>query len=171
MCDDVTCGPGGTCSPNPGYPDFNSYVCSCNTPGYVLNSNSASVSFRNSPGDCLDINECFENGRNGDLTNCGAHGRCSTPHVNSYRCTCNDGYFGGTTTDAPTICVDRNECWGWPVGRWGFEIVPSCGVGATCLTPEVGSYVCSCDAGFSGDDVTEGPAICTGILFNYGHIL
>ena len=104
-CDDVICGPGGTCST----PDFNSYVCSCNTPGYhgySFDEFTGGLTFIDEAGDCLDIDECFQNGFNGDITDCGA--------------------------------------------------------GATCSTPSLGSYVCSCDVGFNGDNVTEGPAICSG---------
>jgi hypothetical protein len=142
-----TCGANAVCSNLPG-----SFTCACAT-GFTGNGQT-----------CTDVNECATN--NGG---CDANAACSnTP--GSFSCACKQFYQGdgktcadidecktsnggcGATTAyactnnvgaAPT-CKDLDEC------KTGTA---ACDLAATC-TNTVGSFVCACKAGYSGDGKT-----------------
>merc|ERR1711871_1526667 len=86
---------------------------------------------------CEDIDECAS-------SPCGAHAQCSTPTVNSFTCSCDDGFSGGGV-EFTADCIDINECM--------LGTSNNCHADASCENSE-GSYTCECNAGYSGDGVS-----------------
>ena len=88
-----------------------------------------------------NIDECAE----GTHT-CHANADC-VDTIESYECTCKEGYSG----DGVTSCVNIDEC---ALG------VDNCHALADCVDT-VGSFECNCMAGYSGDGITSCiPTIC-----------
>ena len=96
---------------------------------------------------CAGIDECTLG-----THNCDANATCTdtgyVPAVtpNGHTCVCNTGYEGDGVT-----CSDIDECAGNP-----------CGANATCSTPSVNSFECTCAAGYAGGG-TEVTSDCTDI--------
>lgn len=151
---------GATCANAPG-----SFTCSCPAgykapgPGTVCDIAPDDCEDGYAPsgtnGACQDINECKPGGQ----AACGVVGAsCSNSPLGSFSCSCPAGYKAngpGTLCDvapnncdpgyAPTgangACQDINEC------KDGAE-VPCEIAGASCSNSPLGSFTCSCPAGY-----------------------
>ena len=154
------CHPDATCTDEIGSPGFS---CLCKS-GYEGNGVN-----------CVDIEEC-------DTAPCGVGGTCSTPSLNSYTCTCDDGFTGGgeknpcididecetnngdcgdsvyysctNNTGAAPTCADIDECAGEGGGN-------PCDINATCNNVDGDAPTCTCPAGFDGDGFTCEYNLCS----------
>jgi hypothetical protein len=103
------------------------YTCTCNV----------GFSGGGTQGDCADVDDCVLQG------NPCAHGTCQDTGVNSFVCTCDDGW-GDLLCD-----FDKNEC--IPSGiDTGAVAAHSCNANARCSNVP-GSFQCTCNNGFTGD--------------------
>ena len=116
---------------------------------------------------CLDIDECLE-----ESSTCAVNAACQNTD-GSYKCFCNEGYFGNGQTCSigecdESVCQDDKQCvsattiececkTGYLSDNNGtcFDIDEClsenlCDQNAIC-TNSVGSYSCECETGFHGD--------------------
>ena len=75
----------------------------------------------------IDINECQSNP-------CSSNAICTTPQVNMYQCTCQNGYSGPNCDIFTSVCASN-----------------PCSNGATCTTTVQNTFMCICPAGFTGN--------------------
>uniref|UniRef100_A0A9L0K3C8 EGF-like domain-containing protein n=1 Tax=Equus asinus TaxID=9793 RepID=A0A9L0K3C8_EQUAS len=140
ICEDVdecadpkSCPEHATCHNSPG-----SYSCVCNQ-GFV--SSSGNVRFQGQGETCADIDECSKK-----PSPCGANSVCKNL-PGKYKCSCLPGFSSPTGNDwnpakpGRFSCTDINECLSSGV----------CPEHSEC-TNSLGSYSCSCRAGFSSSN-------------------
>ncbi|XP_053707714.1 adhesion G protein-coupled receptor E2-like isoform X1 [Synchiropus splendidus] len=114
------CGQYGTCANSQG-----DYACTCQA-GFDL--------FRGDRPECVDIDECLEDGV------CGPNSACHN-NPGSFTCTCLVGYEPTNTelsASVVNICTDISEC---------TVDEKICGPDANC-TNTIGSYLCPCFSGY-----------------------
>ena len=131
----MTCANGATCSEastNDGY------VCRCGDsyhPNEAWNGASLECTVRT----CSDL----------DFESCGLFSTCEDLDAGQgVECGCQEGYYGVTTTNKPTVCLKR-QC-----------VDVDCGVGASCVESGVDGYKCTCDAEYLPSEAMNGPVIC-----------
>jgi len=142
------CDINATCSETLG-----SFVCECN-PGWEG---------RGTVGTCVNIDECSRN-----VHDCHDQATC-TEIVGSFTCTCNAGWNGtGTLCNNVDECIDgqKEAPWGGPMNNCARS--PRLGPPpnnreyiATC-NDTIGSFTCSCNAGFEGDGIDDAFSCYTG---------
>jgi hypothetical protein len=86
-------------------------------------------------------------------SDCGPDAGC-VDMASGYECSCNPGYEGSTTMNAPAACTDYDAC---------SDTTVDCGTGASCVdavAPATG-YQCECDPGYEGTSMPNAAATCT----------
>ena len=70
---------------------------------------------------CVNIDECA----NATLNNCHDTWATCVDFKGGYNCSCNPGYEGSSTMNAPTTCTDYDAC---------SDATVDCGSGARCAS-------------------------------------
>jgi hypothetical protein len=113
----------------------------------------------NAPATCVEKTCANTGGFRGPIpANCGTNAVCTDDGV-GYTCTCEAGFYGSTTTNAPATCVEMTCA---DTDGAATPTPASCGTGATC-TEDGDGYTCTCDAGFSGSTTTNEAALCADV--------